>query len=63
MGYCPNCKAKITCGCQRRKAKDGASTCSNCVTTYNNNLKIATKSSTSSTAPTNVQAKATIKKQ
>lgn len=34
---CPNCGSRITCGCQRRVAKDGTKCCSKCVTTVNIN--------------------------
>lgn len=37
---CSNCGTKLTCGCQKRSASDGKSTCSNCITSYENNLKI-----------------------
>jgi hypothetical protein len=62
MGYCQNCKTRLTCGCQKRKAKDGTACCSNCVTTYNNKLSGNTKSSSGTLNPTNVSASATIKK-
>lgn len=31
---CPNCGSKISCGCQRRTAKDGKQMCSNCIAEY-----------------------------
>ena len=34
MANCPNCKATLTCGCQKRKAKDGKAVCSKCLATY-----------------------------
>tara|TARA_R110000868_G_scaffold314170_2_gene575132 strand:- start:1075 stop:1263 length:189 start_codon:yes stop_codon:yes gene_type:complete len=34
MATCSNCKANLSCGCQKRKAKDGASTCSKCLASY-----------------------------
>jgi len=36
---CPNCKSKITCGCQKRVASDGKQVCSTCLVNYENNLK------------------------
>lgn len=39
MSQCTNCKAKLTCGCQRRTATDGTACCSNCVVSYNAKLK------------------------
>lgn len=32
---CPNCGAKITCGCQKRIATDGRQCCSKCVVLLN----------------------------
>lgn len=32
---CGNCGAKLTCGCQKRKAANGKQCCSNCITTCN----------------------------
>jgi hypothetical protein len=34
MATCSNCKATLSCGCQKRKAKDGTSTCSKCLASY-----------------------------
>ena len=34
MSICPNCKSKLSCGCQKRVAKDGTSVCSNCLNSY-----------------------------
>jgi hypothetical protein len=36
---CNNCKTKMTCGCQKRTATDGAAVCGNCVMAYENALK------------------------
>ncbi len=50
MATCSNCKASMSCGCQRRTASDGKSVCSRCLTTYESSLKqrqtIATVSQT-----------------
>ena len=52
MNVCPNCKAKLSCGCQRRKASNGTQVCSNCLANYEaqikskpigNNIKKSTK--------------------
>ena len=45
MSTCPNCKARITCGCQKRKASDGRQVCSTCISKYEAALKL--KDSTS----------------
>lgn len=42
MNKCKNCGTKITCGCQKRVAKDGTSCCTKCVSTYNNSLNSKT---------------------
>lgn len=31
MSKCPNCGAKLSCGCQRRTSSDGTQACTNCV--------------------------------
>lgn len=36
---CSNCKAQLTCGCQKRVAADGKACCSTCVNKYNESLK------------------------
>lgn len=33
-GQCSNCGAGMSCGCQKRKAKDGTSACSKCLASY-----------------------------
>jgi hypothetical protein len=38
---CPNCKARLSCGCQTRKASNGAAVCTNCLGKYEASLKIA----------------------
>jgi hypothetical protein len=34
MATCSNCKATLSCGCQKRKAKDGTLACSKCLASY-----------------------------
>jgi transcription elongation factor Elf1 len=34
MAKCGNCGKALSCGCQKRKASNGASVCSNCVKSY-----------------------------
>jgi hypothetical protein len=34
MATCSNCKSKLSCGCQRRTASDGAATCTSCLASY-----------------------------
>ena len=58
MGYCPNCKTHLTCGCQKRVSKNNVAGCTNCVATLNAQPIPQPKQTqpTSGTAPTNVQA-------
>ena len=39
MSTCPNSKARITCGCQKKKASDGKQVCSTCLSKYEMSLK------------------------
>ena len=43
MANCPNCKTKMSCGCQKRTAKDGKVVCSTCVNAYNQKLTVNQK--------------------
>jgi hypothetical protein len=44
---CSNCKATLSCGCQRRTASNGVSVCTNCLANYEKSLKKSTESSNS----------------
>lgn len=37
---CPNCKAKLSCGCQTRKASNGTRVCTNCIGKFEAQLKL-----------------------
>ena len=39
MAQCSNCKISLSCGCQKRKASDGASVCTNCISKYEAGVK------------------------
>jgi hypothetical protein len=39
MSKCSNCGTRITCGCQKRVAKDGTSCCTKCVSKYETESK------------------------
>jgi len=39
MANCPNCKIRLSCGCQRRTATDKAIVCTNCITAYEVKIK------------------------
>jgi len=41
MSTCQNCKASLSCGCQKRTASDGAPVCANCVGQYETSIKPA----------------------
>ena len=36
---CSNCNARMSCGCQKRRASDGTSCCSTCLAFYEKKLK------------------------
>ena len=44
---CPNCKKKLSCGCQRTKASDGKVVCKSWKGSYERSLKANTTNSTS----------------
>lgn len=54
MGYCPNCKAHLTCSCQRRVSKNNVAGCTNCVAVLNTTPKQTQP--VPGTAPKNVKA-------
>ena len=39
MAICNNCKSVLSCGCQKRKASDGAAVCNNCISRYEAGVK------------------------
>lgn len=39
MSVCSNCKAKLSCGCQKRTASNGQQVCANCAKRYEDKLK------------------------
>jgi len=53
---CPNCKARLSCGCQKRTASNGATVCANCLISYEQSLK--KPKATNNMAPTNVTVSA-----
>ena len=40
MAQCSNCQSQLGCGCQVRKASDGASVCVNCLNAYEHKLVV-----------------------
>jgi len=55
MSYCPNCKAHLTCSCQRRVSKNNVAGCSNCIASLNATAQPKTQPSPGN-APKNVSA-------
>ena len=39
MSQCSNCKQNLTCGCQKRNASNGVQVCSNCLSSYESQIK------------------------
>ena len=54
MSACPNCKTKLTCGCQKRTASNGATVCSTCLAPYEAQIKSKVVVKDLGTAPSNV---------
>jgi len=50
---CPNCKAKLSCGCQKRSASNGTQGCTNCITSLELSLK--NSPNPGSVSPSNVK--------
>jgi len=47
MSNCPNCGAKLSCGCQKRTLADGRQGCSNCASKVTAKAKSTVKTTTS----------------
>jgi hypothetical protein len=56
MKVCNNCGSRLSCGCQRRTAKDGKACCNGCVHGYNASIKIKQQTNNINTAPSNVMS-------
>lgn len=39
MANCPNCKRKLSCGCQKRVTSNKTQVCTNCIAAYELKLK------------------------
>lgn len=46
---CPQCSAKLTCGCQRRTAGDGTKCCQRCIAKYEAGLSGKSRKQSNST--------------
>lgn len=55
---CPNCKSRLSCGCQKRSASNGATVCTMCINAYELKLKSSAQKpiQPSNTTPSNIQA-------
>ena len=53
---CPTCGARMSCGCQRRQASNGAGACSSCVGALEEKIKVK-KLAIAETTPTTIQPK------
>jgi transcription elongation factor Elf1 len=45
MSQCSNCKQNLSCGCQKRNASNGVQVCSNCLSSYESQIKNVNKPS------------------
>lgn len=54
---CPNCGARLSCGCQRRQASNGAGACSNCVAALEQKIKVLKQATDTTTKASTVQPK------
>ena len=53
MSICNNCKSRLSCGCQKRSAKDGKDCCHSCVHGYNATIQIKQQANINTT-PSNI---------
>jgi hypothetical protein len=60
MSTCPNCKTKMTCGCQKRTASNGAAVCSTCISQYETSLKLTPSNPLPGTATASFRPTTTI---
>lgn len=56
MSTCPNCKTKLSCGCQKRTASDNTVVCTSCLAPYEAKIKsnVVVNNSPQITTPSNV---------
>ncbi len=50
---CPSCNSKLSCGCQRRTASNGAQVCTLCISRYES--EIVAKKNKAVNTPSNIQ--------
>lgn len=51
MSVCPNCKATLSCGCQKKKASNGSWVCRSCINSYEKSLQPNKTQETTTTKP------------
>ena len=54
MSQCSNCNQTLSCGCQRRNASNGVQVCSNCLSSYESQIKVNSKPSVTIEAETKI---------
>jgi len=54
MSQCSNCKQNLSCGCQKRNASNGVQVCSNCLSSYESQIKNVNQPSVTIEAETKI---------
>ena len=54
MSQCSNCNQSITCGCQKRNASNGVQVCTNCLSSYESQIKVNSQPSVTIEAETKI---------
>jgi len=54
MSQCSNCNQTLTCGCQRRNASNGVQVCTNCLSSYESQIKVVNQPSVTTEVETKI---------
>jgi hypothetical protein len=54
MSQCSNCNQTLSCGCQRRNASNGVQVCTNCLSSYESQIKVNSQPSVTIEAETKI---------
>jgi len=54
MSQCSNCKQNLSCGCQKRNASNGVQVCTNCLSSYESQIKNVNQPSVTIEAETKI---------
>ena len=54
MSKCSNCNQTLSCGCQRRNASNGVQVCTNCLSSYESQIKVNSQPSVTIEAETKI---------